>query len=1017
MTKPSRFTALLFALITCGCGDANDNDRADQQPPADFAKTVRGTGTPKPVEPSQPHPLAELNLPEPIKLAPLTGEQPIDRATQDVLGNDEADDYADSLAKLLKHPNPRVRSEAIGLIEPPPGAALKPLAEALVDPYESVRRRTTDVLAEYSKEQLATVADAIIDGVNLEVGLVSSDSIELLAQLGKQARPAVPVLVRLLMSNEFYHHRATLSALEGMSPHTKDAFPALVRLVETNTSDGNRIAKLLAEAGAKVELMRLTTHPRFSAGANALEALGYLAPPPADVVAYLLDFINDSTNDRRSAAIRALGHMRPAPPEAIQALLKAAEHDNSVNDDFEDDWDLRLFATIALGEVQPRPPEVLETLKARLEDRNKAVRSAAVTAIGKSELPEEFRLKVLFASHADEKHGESALEEMTEAAWPLALKIVQDKSIGNMIRIGAARFLETSAYELNEATTAQLAAAAKMRLDDAADSLAVRAYLACALRKIDVEHPRAVDTLIETISDGPNALVRSAAINELAGYSVTFDSSGEPRAVPALMEVTKDENGELAEQAIQALGNLGPTAAPSVPLLCRLASTNSSFRLKAIESLGDIGAEGKQSIPVLFKYLNTVPAESNEADTARTAMSKILARDQSKEGEKELDAKPIVDALAQGLAVEREWSFGREAMAEALANLGEVAAPATPQLIRALEASEVGVRRKAAEALLKIGPKAKSAQSKLVQLVSNDEDDDVRQLSVLALGKIQADTTVALPAYTAALDDDATRRLALNELQELGPQAAPSLDDVLNLIDHPDDRNAVIKTVAAMGSKAKSATVELARVAKTAGSSSDRGDAGLALLNIAPTGRHAIEFVGAQFKSRDTFLFFDLRERHQREWVEVLTAVLGHQDADVRRAVLTELSELDDESTAVPGYLKALEDKSPDIRLAAIEALRDLGGHERAAAKAALTLPIDKLLEHESIVVRHNAMRAVLLSDTLAKRAIPELTTLARDRNPNYWVPREAAYLVWRLDTPAARRAKLPLPKPAYAER
>jgi HEAT repeat protein len=86
----------------------------------------------------------------------------------------------------------------------------------------------------------------------------------------------------------------------------------------------------------------------------------------------------------------------------------------------------------------------------------------------------------------------------------------------------------------------------------------------------------------------------------------------------------KDKSAEVRGTAIQALGTIGPQAAPAVPALVDgLEHGDQLTRKLAAEALGRIGREAKAAVPALRQALDADPVV---ARSAREALGRIESK-------------------------------------------------------------------------------------------------------------------------------------------------------------------------------------------------------------------------------------------------------------------------------------------------------------------------------------------------------------------------------------------------------
>jgi HEAT repeat protein len=184
--------------------------------------------------------------------------------------------------------------------------------------------------------------------------------------------------------------------------------------------------------------------------------------------------------------------------------------------------------------------------------------------------------------------------------------------------------------------------------------------------------------------------------------------------------------GELAQNAAEALGILGPAAAPAVPELTRRASvpwslTPSSRRDRAMLALAGLGPP---ALPVMATHLSSpdgggglwsmacisrlgtnayplVPLIVKNLNQTNGFVAMINAR---MLGELKLDPELVIPALTRSLRDPRRDV--RMEAPNALAEFGELARTALPALTNALADPDPDVRGNSQRAIDKIAPKA-----------------------------------------------------------------------------------------------------------------------------------------------------------------------------------------------------------------------------------------------------------------------------------------------------------------------
>jgi HEAT repeat protein len=334
----------------------------------------------------------------------------------------------------------------------------------------------------------------------------------------------------------------------------------------------------------------------------------------------------------------------------------------------------------------------------------------------------------------------------------------------------------------------------------------------------------AVPALIEMLKDEDNG-VRAVAADSLARYGAKAKD-----AVPDLVAMLKDkkrgsERGR--SSAARALGAIGPEAKTAIPALAELLrDRDEDVRCAAITGLSGMGSA---SVPILLDLLKD--------KDSRVRVNAIVGL-----GHIGVDAAPAIPALAELLR-----SQDAEIHRSALWALGDISRPALPRMLELLKDKNGQVRADAAFVIDTIvgrslrgrtGPEAKLLIAALTDALK-DQEPAVRERAARALRIFAAEATSAIPALMELLkdakpevrgsaarvlgtigrkdksvvaaiaellrdDESSVRRSTTDALVELGPNAMPTL---LELLKHKDDRlrRGAAHALGAMGSKAKSA--------------------------------------------------------------------------------------------------------------------------------------------------------------------------------------------------------------------
>jgi len=440
----------------------------------------------------------------------------------------------------------------------------------------------------------------------------------------------------------------------------------------------------------------------------------------------------------------------------------------------------------------------------------------------------------------------------------------------------------------------------------------------------------------------------------------------------------RDGDPSVRQAAAEALVKIGQASIDCLNCLTRsLRSPYSYVRARAAWALSELGPLPLETVPQLEELLH-------DSDPAvRMAAIRALG-----------NIRPLATEVFSDLIKALGDSELRTSAVEALARIG---VPAIPHLIQALDNENREVRAGAAEALGKIGPKAKEAVQKLIEIMLNDKEDcSVLVAAARALGEIKAES----PEVVSALIEfrrnveakwrwrcswyqlQQLRETSLRSLVRLGPMAAREiivafneeknasvksdlvevLEGIASLTADPalvpgiitlikEERNSsvkagLIRVLGEMGSAAEDGAELLAQIVQTATEPSGvRVAALLALGRIAGPGV-----------------------------IGVLREALGDRDPGVREAAAKALGEIGSRaSEAVTDLCESLGDEHASVRQAAAEALAKIG---LASLDCLMTA-----LKHRYWYVRELAAWALGELGPAAQKAVPSLIARFNDKD------------------------------------
>jgi HEAT repeat protein len=201
--------------------------------------------------------------------------------------------------------------------------------------------------------------------------------------LGKEARPAVPALIRLLSDRDPEVQSAAADCLAGIGPEAAEAVPTLVRMLK----DRNRAkqydvrvfwaAHALGEigpaAGAAIPSLEEVTTNAALANAHAVAAVALIKIGQGSFQTFFERLINTSDQGKWYRTAQEVGRLGTNAEPAIPFLLAAFQQTND---------NIRARAVSLVGQFHRRPDLCLRPLVSLLNSTNLNVRWQALHALG-----------------------------------------------------------------------------------------------------------------------------------------------------------------------------------------------------------------------------------------------------------------------------------------------------------------------------------------------------------------------------------------------------------------------------------------------------------------------------------------------------------------------------------------------------------------------------------------------------------------------------------------------------------
>jgi HEAT repeat protein len=197
-----------------------------------------------------------------------------------------------------------------------------------------------------------------------------------------------------------------------------------------------------------------------------------------------------------------------------------------------------------------------------------------------------------------------------------------------------------------------------------------------------------------------------------------------------------------------------------------LKDKHAGTRASAAEAIGQFGSDARESVPALLEALID---KSNDRFTRSYAAISL--------GRVGGDAEAIVPSLVKVLGEEGNPDV-REVVLDIVGQFGNQATEAVAVVTKTLKDPQIGVRRKAAVVLGKIGPEAKTSIPDLREVLKKETDKVLICSVIRTLGGFGKDAREAVPDLIAKCKADMfleIRLAAIEELGHIGPDAKDAI--------------------------------------------------------------------------------------------------------------------------------------------------------------------------------------------------------------------------------------------------
>jgi HEAT repeat protein len=500
-----------------------------------------------------------------------------------------------------------VKGRAIsGLEELGPAAAeAVPLLTEILD-EEDLAGQTASALAAIGPAALPAILRAMeMDQKRIAAVRVLRSMAERCKGRSTWLRAALPAVIDAIHDPDYWTRESAVDVLGEMGAEAREAVPALLAALRDPEFYEHEVSVWSGRVGPDCAAREVV--------AAALEKIGPVTP---DVVPALIEALSDQHPCLQEAAAKALGAMGSQVGAAVPALIRLLERKDPRPEDDRREGEPQVAAAKALGAIGSEARAALSALKRAAGEGQGSLGEAALDALEKIGGPKARSIEELIAALGDEADGNEppraakAFEKLGREAVPLLLAAMSS---------GKPRLRRDAIYALGEiGPDAQEALPHLLKAFSDPDP-EIRSAASYALFKMNAGTSVPLPQLIEALKDS-STRVREIAISAL----FELGTRASPAAA-ALAEVLRsDPESGLRIRAAYGLAATGRPADALPPLVAALADP--SVRAAAAGALGKLGPAARDAAPRLLAVSKDAQGETLES--IRKALKEIGATEE-----------------------------------------------------------------------------------------------------------------------------------------------------------------------------------------------------------------------------------------------------------------------------------------------------------------------------------------------------------------------------------------------------